>query len=333
MAGEGPTSFPLDAVVSWEEFKRLNGGLVCRGIPMICRGQANEQWALRTSFHRWAQRTGMNLSHYLDVVIPEVYYEVLANIPFSLPPPGPQTDGHLLSLLALLQHHGFPTPLLDWTWSPYIAAYFAFREIQHDGHDSDHVRVFSLDVAEWTRSYSQPYELRSSYPFVSLVRPFTLANPRIVPQQAIFTVTNLDDMEPHLRQAEPREGYGLLYSFRLPLRERTAAMRELRSMGITEAALFPGLDGLCRGLADAFMKGDVGETSPERLRRFLSGSPFGAASALSAGAGLTPTPSPVQARGPQPPERGRDRSGVVSPQKATNAGSRNETRAKPKGAK
>jgi hypothetical protein len=156
MTGQEASSLPRDIVVSWDEFKRLTGGLVCRGIPMLCRGQSNEHWPLRTSFHRWAHRISMTLSHYLDVIIPEVHYEVLAHMPFALSPPGPQTDGHLLSLLALLQHHGFPTPLLDWTWSPYIAAYFAFRDIQHDGHASENVRVFSFDVVEWTRSYHQP---------------------------------------------------------------------------------------------------------------------------------------------------------------------------------
>ena len=40
-----------------------------------------------------------------------------------------------------LRHHGFPSPLLDWTRSPYVAAFFAFR--QRPVNSDDGVAVFS----------------------------------------------------------------------------------------------------------------------------------------------------------------------------------------------
>ena len=261
---------PRDFDVSWAEFKARVGDLIARGQPMFCRGHCDDAWTLRTTFHRWSARTGMTLAHYLDVVIPEVYRDILPQLPFPIAPPSRTVSEPLLTLLAVLQHHGFPTPLLDWTWSPYIAAYFAFRDVKHDGHSSDHVRVILFDIRTWTQAFAQPVELTSATPFVSMVRPFALGNPRVVAQQAIFTLTNVDDMETHIRRGEPQQGgLGFLYSFRLSVKERTIAMRDLQAMGITEASLFPGLDGLCRGLADAWMKGEVGATANERVRRFI----------------------------------------------------------------
>ena len=39
---------------------------------------------------------------------------------------------NLYSHMTYLRHHGFPSPLLDWTLSPYIAAFFAFNEAHDD---------------------------------------------------------------------------------------------------------------------------------------------------------------------------------------------------------
>jgi hypothetical protein len=51
-------------------------------------------------------------------------------------------DRPAYAYMAYLRHHGFPSPLLDWTRSPYVAAYFAFANACQEAHER--VSVFVL---------------------------------------------------------------------------------------------------------------------------------------------------------------------------------------------
>jgi hypothetical protein len=77
------------------------------------------------------------------------------------------------------------------------------------------------------------------------------SNERLIPQQSISSVTNIDDRETYIRSTEI-ESRRYLHIIDLPVNERQHVMRELSLMGITAGALFPGLDGACEELRERF---------------------------------------------------------------------------------
>jgi hypothetical protein len=77
-------------------------------------------------------------------------------------------------------------------------------------------------------------------------------NERMIPQQAVSSLTNVDDIEGYIRQRESETGLTFLQAIDLRLNERRRVMEELSSMGITAGSLFPGLDGACEELRERF---------------------------------------------------------------------------------
>ena len=128
-------SIGLGMEQNWESYKKWIAEATRNNRRNYYRGQSDSEWNLKTTFHRNAEFKEISLAHYFGTIMNDVNYQVAAfEAPINF-----QNNAEYSTILGKLQHHGFPTPLLDWTLSGYVAAYFAFKSAPIQPKSTDKV--------------------------------------------------------------------------------------------------------------------------------------------------------------------------------------------------
>ncbi len=227
--------------MSWKQFK-AHVARISKS-KYLFRGQ-KEPWRLRTLFHR---RGRYRISNFIQNDVKLLHQRLSAITSHYFDLNVPEQNGAFYNLL---QHHGYPTPLLDWSFSPYVAAFFAFRDLPIKYKGKGRVRIYVFDNDAWQKKYRQIQNINPPYPHLSVMSFIAINNPRLVPQQAVTTVTNIDDIEGYVQELELESKNTYLSAIDIPANEREKAMLDLRFMGITAGSMFPGIDGVCEELRE-----------------------------------------------------------------------------------
>lgn len=256
------------------------GGEEFRAGRWIFRGQANAEWSLRPSLERFAAELRDSPS-FVETFIESEFRRHAHHYVTDLPAPE-----NTLDWFALMRHYGAPTRLLDFTKSPYVAAFFATAEASvHDsaaiwaldgsvinrnagkllseGSLAANVKQHGERCAQMANSFSEPSIFRDvltpgAVParVVITVEPFR-TNRRVLLQQGLFLcpvslyVSFEHAMKNVLRAAHNGSGATspILYKIRISERAHPNVLRELQRMNITSATLLPGLEGFAQSLA------------------------------------------------------------------------------------
>jgi FRG domain len=172
----------------------------------------------------------------------------------------PSHDGEWL---ALGQHHGLPTRLLDWTTNPLAAAYFACPGVADHATSAHDGVVWALRLNTFLKPdlFAMPFSVQK----VHKVYPPAIAT-RISVQQSVFTI------HPHPNKELKHD---TLCKFEIPSDQKGSFLIYLNRFGINQMTLFPDVDGLCQHLSWTQRtvderKGDRGDAGPHATRSRFS---------------------------------------------------------------
>ncbi len=234
----------------------------------LFRGQANADWTLKTTLERCRKNCEWSLDSYyqlLKKIKPHIkafsgkdwqihetvfYGEIWENAwrkfqKESLPSP---------ELLSYLRHYGFPSPLLDWTSSSDISAYFAFSDIK-DGVDQVAIWVFLEHVGQGKIAESHKANL-STIGF-SLGPPLD-SNDRHIRQKSQYSCcTKYKDQIMYFAShdecipftADDAFDQDRIWQFNLPSCERKNVLKHLDSINVNSFSLFGTAESLMETLA------------------------------------------------------------------------------------
>ena len=259
------TEWPILTITSWKLFGETVESLDIGGpsnIAYTFRGQADKGWPLE---HSLARKLPDNISENDAIDVEKFLMSKFQEQAHFFADVVKLDDTDLPSYWMLMQNHGAPTRVLDWTASPFVALYFAVN--QKPNQDG---AVYIINqgrvILESQKRFGADYDIASGpqktydklfrasekemlFP-VQLIRSIQ----RVAVQQGRGTIcTNIlakhsDVLLDVLGDVDP--SVTKYHKLVIPAQLKMQFLQRLRQMNITPNSLFPGIDGLGMDISD-----------------------------------------------------------------------------------
>lgn len=265
----------ITGLENWDAFERRLNELYderrqLKGDPnssyvsdLLFRGQPNADWRLTTTLERYAVSKCTLLradTYYQCIHAAKPQIETYTGRHWEIDDPlkyrgrlkeSPLIhkwfEGPIYEYMVFLRHYGFPSPFLDWSRSPYIAAFFAFRDaVPEDG------RVAVYAFVEYAGK-GKTGQVGS--PKISGLGPYVASHKRHFIQQSEYTVCTQGrdgdiSFSSHQTAFEnSRVGQDILWKMTLPVDQRLEILRILDLHNINSLSLFDSDEGLMETVA------------------------------------------------------------------------------------
>jgi hypothetical protein len=254
-------------VGNWEDFESRIRALrqqYPRERALVFRGLGDSRWPLTTTLERHGSK-GMPFADYYGVISssePQIrtfaattWDEIESYVDISERSSGYYFERSLsgglkaYGYMAYLRHQGFPSPLLDWTRSPYIAAFFAFRSAIKPPHD----RVSEYVFCETPTGMKGGGTGESA---IIRLGPYVRAHRRHFLQQGEYTICLRWDPGVPWRFVSHEDVFDgtddtqdLIWKFNIPFSERTKVLKLLDDYNLNAFSLFDSDEALLETIA------------------------------------------------------------------------------------
>ncbi|MFC4308211.1 FRG domain-containing protein [Steroidobacter flavus] len=248
------------------------------GSNFLFRGQSNDGWGLDTTLER-AGYPGCSLEHYYRVLL-RVRPAIEAHTGHRWVLPTPETFRRWVTsydavsgltewkgydFMAYLRHHGFPSPLLDWSRSPYVAAFFAFQPLTGS---SDRVAIFVYQeragnmkshssgrpqirqLPEYVRTHARHFRQQCEYTVCLEYRKGGLEEDARSGELYNFHYARHDAVFDKIDFFKVEHAQDQLWKFTVPRIERAKVMQLLNDFNLNSYSLFGSEDALMSTLAE-----------------------------------------------------------------------------------
>lgn len=256
-------------VDTWEDFENRLSSLTGGRIKLksegkhsgnfLFRGHCNCDWKLQTTLERFKKPNIPLLYYYwqIDKARPEIetvtghkwdmmnfvqYRDWLRNSDLHLDFPG-------YDYMIYLRHHGYPSPLLDWTRSPYVAALFAFSNF------STSAEKVSIYVYQESPAGHKGWSFQE--PHIRRLGPYITSDKRHFLQKSEYTVCLIYKnkynewiySEHEQVFANQRGNQDLLWKYNIPISERNKVLKELEEYNLNLYSVFGSDESLMATMA------------------------------------------------------------------------------------